>query len=78
MGPFYRLKGPRSRWNSFGRQSLLSVGWRTGQSGAPPDMNSACPVPDLLPFLAKPAVVPSDRLAHRTLSGVHRIVRCAH
>jgi hypothetical protein len=36
-GPFYRPKGPRSRWNSFGRQYLLSVGWRTGQSGAPPD-----------------------------------------
>jgi hypothetical protein len=25
----------------LGRQFLLSVGWRTGQSGAPPDMNSA-------------------------------------
>jgi hypothetical protein len=25
----------------FGRQFLPSVGWRTGQSGAPPDMNSA-------------------------------------
>jgi hypothetical protein len=25
----------------FGRQFLLSVGWRTGQSGAPPDMNNA-------------------------------------
>jgi hypothetical protein len=25
----------------FGRQFLPSIGWRTGQSGAPPDMNSA-------------------------------------
>jgi hypothetical protein len=25
----------------FGRQFLPSAGWRTGQSGAPPDMNSA-------------------------------------
>jgi hypothetical protein len=25
----------------FGRQFLPSVGWRTGQSGAPPDMNGA-------------------------------------
>jgi hypothetical protein len=25
----------------FGRQFLPSVGWRTGQSGAPPGMNSA-------------------------------------
>jgi hypothetical protein len=36
-GPFYRSKGPRSRWNSFRSQSLPSVGWCTGQSGAPPD-----------------------------------------
>jgi hypothetical protein len=32
--PFYRPKGPRSRWTSFGRQYQLSVGWCTGQSGA--------------------------------------------
>jgi hypothetical protein len=25
----------------FGRQFLPSIGWRTGHSGAPPDMNSA-------------------------------------
>jgi hypothetical protein len=25
----------------FGRQFLPSTDWRTGQSGAPPDMNSA-------------------------------------
>jgi hypothetical protein len=25
----------------FGRQFLPSIRWRTGQSGAPPDMNSA-------------------------------------
>src|SRR5688572_4254914 len=36
--PFYRPKGPRSRWTSFGRLYLLSVGWSIGQSGAPPDM----------------------------------------
>jgi hypothetical protein len=55
---------------------LPSVGWRTGQSGAPPDMNSACPVPDLLPFLAKPTVEPLVPLAHRTVSGAYRTVRC--
>jgi hypothetical protein len=60
----------------FGRQFLPSVGWRTGKSGAPPDMNSRCPVPDLLPFLAKPTVEPSVPLAHRTLSGAHQTVRC--
>jgi hypothetical protein len=47
----------------FGRQFLPSVGWRTGQSGAPPDMNSPCPIPDLLPFLAKSTVAPSILLA---------------
>jgi hypothetical protein len=35
-------------------------------------------VPDLLPFLAKQTVAPSVLLAHRTLSGAHRTVRCAN
>jgi hypothetical protein len=55
----------------IGRQFLPSIGWRTGQSGAPPDMNSSCPMLDLLPFLAKPTVAPLAPLAHRT-------VRCDH
>jgi hypothetical protein len=67
--PFIDSRGLGVVGIPFGRQSLLSVGWRTGQSGAPPGMNSACPVPDLLPFLVKPTVAPSNRLAHRTLSG---------
>jgi hypothetical protein len=41
--PFYRPKGPRSRWTSFGRQYQLSVGWCTGQSGAPRD-TVRCPI----------------------------------
>jgi hypothetical protein len=36
----------------LGRQILPSVGWRTKQSGAPPNS----PVHDLLPFLAHPTV----------------------
>jgi hypothetical protein len=48
-----------------GRQFLPSVAWRTGQSGA-----------DLLPYLAKPTVGTWEPLAHRTLSGAHRTVRC--
>jgi hypothetical protein len=55
---------------------LPSVGWRTGQSGAPPDMNSSSPVPDLLPYQAQPTVGPLVPLAHRTLSSAHRTVRC--
>ena len=51
----------------FGRQFLSSVYWRTGQSGAPPDMNSSCPVPDLLPYRAQSTVGPRVPLAHRTV-----------
>jgi hypothetical protein len=60
----------------LGRQILPSVGWRTGQSSAPPDNHCSCPVRDFLPFLAQPTVATSGPLAHRTLSGAHRIVRC--
>jgi hypothetical protein len=60
----------------IGRQLLPSVGWSTRQSGAPPDMNSNTPVFDLLPNQAQPTVGPSVPLAHRTLSGALRTVRC--
>jgi hypothetical protein len=59
-----------------GRLSLPSVGWRTGQSGAPPDNHCSCLVSDLLPILAQTNVEDSWRLAHRTLFGAHRTVRC--
>jgi hypothetical protein len=59
-----------------GRQFLPSVGWRTGQSGAPPDNHCSCPLRDLLPILAQPTVADLWQLAHRTLSGAHRTVRC--
>jgi hypothetical protein len=61
----------------LGRPNLPSIGWCTGQSGAPPDNHCSCPVHDLLPFLAHPTVGSRGRLAHRTLSGAHRTVRCA-
>jgi hypothetical protein len=44
---------------------LPSVDWRTGQSGA-----------DFFPVLAQPTVGDLESLAHRTLSGAHRTVRC--
>jgi hypothetical protein len=47
----------------FGRQFLPSIRWRTGHSGAPPDMNSA----QFFPSLAKPTVEPLAHLAHRTV-----------
>jgi hypothetical protein len=49
-----------------GRHFLPSVAWRTGQSGA-----------DFFPYLAKPTVGALEPLAHRTLSGAHRTVRCS-
>jgi hypothetical protein len=55
-----------------GMLSLPSVGWRTGQSGAPPDNHCSCPVRDLLPILAQTTVADSWQLVHRT----HRTVRC--
>jgi hypothetical protein len=57
--------------NIPGRQILPSVNWRTGQSGAPPGA-------DLLPYLAKPTVGAWEPLAHRTLFGTHRTVRCTN
>jgi hypothetical protein len=48
-----------------GRHFLPSVDWRTNQSGA-----------DFFPSLAKPTVGALEPLAHRTLSGAHRTVRC--
>jgi hypothetical protein len=59
-----------------GRPKLPSVRWRTGQSGAPPDSHCRRSGADLLPILAQTTVADSWQLAHRTLSGAHRIVRC--
>jgi hypothetical protein len=59
-----------------GRLSLPSVGWRTGQSGAPPDSHCRQSGADLFPILAQPTVADLWQLAHRTLYGAHRIVRC--
>jgi hypothetical protein len=54
---------------NFGRLILPSIGWRTGQSGAPPDNPCSCPMRDLLPFLAHPTIADLRQLAHQTLSG---------
>jgi hypothetical protein len=51
----------------LGRQYLPSVGWRTGQSGAPPDIHCSWSGADLFPFLAQPTVGSSGWLAHRTV-----------
>jgi hypothetical protein len=63
--------------DQLGRQIFPFVEWCTGLSGAPPDMNSKRSVHDLLPNRAQLTIGPRVRLAHRTLSGAHRTVRCA-
>jgi hypothetical protein len=42
--------------SNLGRQFLPSVGWRTGQSGAPPDRHCSWPSADRLPKMAQPTV----------------------
>jgi hypothetical protein len=69
-GPFYSPRQLGAVGDQLGRQILPSVEWCTGQSDAPPDMNSICPVLDFLPYRAQPTVGHPGQLAHRTLSGV--------
>jgi hypothetical protein len=68
--PFIAQRQLGAVGGQLGRPNLSSVGWCTGQSGAPPDSHCSCPVRDHLPNQAHPTVGPRDRLAHRT-------VRCA-
>jgi hypothetical protein len=74
--PFIALRQLGAVGGQQGRLSLPSVGWRTGQSGVPPDNHCSCPVHDLLPILAQTTVAETWQLVHRTLSGAHRTVRC--
>jgi hypothetical protein len=75
--PFIAPRQLRAIGDQLGRQFLPSIEWCTGQSGAPPDNYCSSPMCDLFPYRAQPAVGPQDRLVHQTLSGAHRIVRCA-
>jgi hypothetical protein len=59
-----------------GRLSLPSVGWCTGQFGAPPDSHCRWSGADLFPFLAQMTVAAAWQLAHRTLFGAHWTVWC--
>jgi hypothetical protein len=60
-----------------GRLSLPSVGWHTGQSGAPPDSHCSCPMCDLLPILAQTTVADLWQLACRPLARATRRPRIA-
>jgi hypothetical protein len=55
-----------------GRLSLPSVGWRTGQSGAPPDSHYRWSGVDLLSILVQMTVASPGQMAHQTLSDAHR------
>jgi hypothetical protein len=54
--PFIAPRQLRAVGTQQGRQFSPSVGWRTGQSGAPPDNHCIMSDADLLPFLARPTV----------------------
>jgi hypothetical protein len=67
----------------LGRSNLPSVGWCTGQSGAPSDNHCSCLVRDFLPYLAHPTIAtghvsPADCVADhwRWRLLAHRTVRC--
>jgi hypothetical protein len=75
--PFIALRQLGAVGGQQGRLSLPSVGWRTGQSGAPPDSHCRRSGADLLPILAQTTVAAPSQLAHRTLFGAHRTVRCS-
>jgi hypothetical protein len=47
-----------------GRQFLPSVGWRTGQSGVPPDRHCSLSGADCFPNLAQPTVEDLEPLVH--------------
>jgi hypothetical protein len=67
--PFIALRQLGAVGGILGRQYLPSVGWRTGQSGAPPDIPCSLSGADSLPNLAQPTVEDLEPLAHQTLSG---------
>jgi hypothetical protein len=50
-----------------GRQFLSSVGWRTGQSGVPPDRHCSVSGADCFPKLVQPTIEDLEPLAHRTV-----------
>jgi hypothetical protein len=51
--------------SNLGRQFLPSVGWRTGQSGAPPDKHCSVFGADCLPKIAQSTVAEMEPLVHR-------------
>jgi hypothetical protein len=67
--PFIAPRQQGAVGGNQGRQFLPSVGWRTGQSGVPPDRHCLVFGADCLPKLAQPTVEDLEPLVHRTPSG---------
>jgi hypothetical protein len=61
----------------LGRQFLPSIGWRTGQSGAPRDIPCSLSGADHLRKLVQPTVEDLKPLAHRTVRCPHQTVGSA-
>jgi hypothetical protein len=74
--PFITLRQLGAVEDNLGRQILPSIVWCIGQSDAPPNSHCSCPVRDCLPNKTQSTVAASGSMAHRTLSGAHRTVRC--
>jgi hypothetical protein len=62
----------------LGRQFLPSVGWRTGQSGAPPDRHYSWSGADRVPKMAQPTIAELWLLAHRTVRCLLPTVGAGH
>jgi hypothetical protein len=75
--PFIAPKQLGAVGGNQGRQFLPSVGWRTGQSGAPPDRHCSVSGADCFPKLAQPTVEDLEPLAHRTVGCPHQTVGSA-
>jgi hypothetical protein len=68
--PFIALRQLGAVGSNLGRQFLPSVGWRTGQSGAPPDIHCSLSSADCFPKLAQPTIEDLEPLAHWRLDTV--------
>jgi hypothetical protein len=60
-----------------GRQFLPSAGWRTGQSGVPPDRHCSVSGADCFPKLVQPTVEDLEPLVHQTVRCPHQTVGSA-
>jgi hypothetical protein len=77
-GPFIALRQLGAIGGQQGRLSLPSVGWLTGQSGAPPDSHYRWSGADLLPILAQTTAASLCPLVHRTVRCPLPIVGTGH